>query len=137
MLWGRPETQTVIGLSMRRAFLGLALLALLLDPLALVARVAAAGGHACSDHLCLCSSRCPPRRTAARDHCQGASKSAAAMRAACRHDKTTALPSATVAVLATAASAPRMADRESLDPRPERRAPSAFVRLESPPPRSL
>jgi hypothetical protein len=99
--------------------------------------MAAAGGHECNDHLCLCFSRCPPRRTAGRDHCQGASKSATAMRGACSHDKTTALSSTTVAVLVAAAPAPRMADRESLDPRPETRAPSGFVRLESPPPRSL
>ena len=121
---------------MRRAFQSLALLALLLDPLAFVARAAAADAHDCNDHVCLCSSRCPPRRTAG-DHCQGAPKSAAAVRGACRHDKTTVLPSATLAVLAAAAPVPPTTARDSVEPSPERRPPSGFARPEPHPPRAL
>jgi hypothetical protein len=132
-----PETHTVIGLPMRRAFQSLVLVALLLDPLALFLRAAGAGGHECADHVCLCSAtRCPPRRTASGDHCQGTSKSAAAMQGACRHDKATVLSSATVAVLVVATPAPERTGREPVDPGPERQPPSGFVRIDPLPPRS-
>ena len=69
--------------AMKRSLVHLALIVSVLDPVAVSAKAWTRAGHGCSDHVCMCSRSCPPRRSAQ----QPCEASAAQIRGACHHDE--------------------------------------------------
>ena len=112
-----------------RRLLSLGLVLQLLDPVGLLATVASAAGHECTDHVCACA------RTAQKQ-CHE-SDGSAGLQASCNHDSPAALGLVMPAVPALEVAldvAPRVEHGSAL---PSGTPVSGFLRIDSPPPRSL
>ena len=114
---------------MKRGLLPFGLALLLLDPVGLLAGVASAAGHECTDHVCACA-------RSAKKQCHE-SDGSAGLQASCNHYSPMApglvmpaLPALEVALAFT----PRV--ERGLAPA-QRTAAGGFLRIDSPPPRSL
>lgn len=94
--------------------------------------------HECTDHVCKCARRCPPKRSAASD-CHGPSEASAdcSMRGACRHDQAAATPAAAPVYLAPEALTVELIfAAEPLGCPREAPAPVGFSRIDPHPPRA-
>lgn len=117
---------------MRRRLLSLALLILLLDPVALLTRAWLPSDSSCRDHPCLCVRRCPPDRILL--PCHGERREGPGMQGACSHDQTVVVGSTTPAILPLGARLASLVRVASAVPERAGVLSAGFDRIEPPPP---
>ena len=114
---------------MKRRLLVLGLAAALFDPLGHLARVWSHAGHECTDHVCACA-------RSAKKQCHE-SEASAGLQASCNHDSAAVLGLVMPAVPAVEVALEVTPRDEPADAPPGEQAVPGFLRIDSPPPRSL